>query len=64
MSGIHHRRGAPPRGEALRNALRWLSDCGRHDSAAIEEACRRFDLGPLDAEFLAAEARRASQAPS
>jgi hypothetical protein len=64
MSEIHHRRGAPPRGAALTSALRWLSDRGRHDAAAVEEACRRFDLSPLDAEFLAAEARRVRQAPS
>jgi hypothetical protein len=42
----------------LRSALRWLADIGRHDAATIEEACRRFDLSPLDEEFLLAEARR------
>jgi Mor family transcriptional regulator len=41
-----------PRGESLRRALRWLSDQGRHDGAAIEEAARRFDLSPSDEEFL------------
>jgi hypothetical protein len=41
-----------PKGEALRRALRWLSDEGRHDAAAIEEAARRFDLSPSDEEFL------------
>lgn len=51
-------RGRPPAGEGLRSALRWLSAEQRHDAAAIEEACRRFDLSPLDAEFLLAEARR------
>jgi hypothetical protein len=51
-------RGAPPPGQGLRNAVRWLSASGRHDAAAIEEACRRFDLSPLDEEFLLAEARR------
>jgi hypothetical protein len=53
-----HPPGKPPVGDGLRNALRWLSAEGRHDPAAIEEACRRFDLSPLDEEFLLAEARR------
>lgn len=52
------KRGAPPAGQGLREALRWLSASGRHDAAAIEEACRRFDLSPLDEEFLLAEGRR------
>lgn len=51
------------RGEALRKALRWLSDTGRHDAAAVEEACRRFDLSPLDEEFLLREARRVAPVP-
>jgi hypothetical protein len=51
-------RGSKPAGQALRDALRWLSAEGRHDAAAVEEACRRFDLSPLDEEFLLAEARR------
>jgi len=49
--------GRDTRGEALRKALRRLSDTGRHDAAAIEEACRQFDLSPLDEEFLLREAR-------
>ena len=53
-----HPPGRPPVGDGLRSALRWLSAEGRHDAAAIEEACRRFDLSPLDEEFLLAEARR------
>jgi hypothetical protein len=52
------KRGGPPAGQGLRDALRWLSAQGRHDFAAIEEACRRYDLSPLDEEFLLAEARR------
>ncbi|NHA13427.1 hypothetical protein [Thioalkalivibrio sp. XN279] len=51
-------RGSKPAGQGLRDALRWLSAEGRHDAAAVEEACRRFDLSPLDEEFLLAEARR------
>jgi hypothetical protein len=53
-----HPPGRPPKGDSLRNALRWLSAEGRHDAAAIEEACRRYDLSPLDEEFLLAEAHR------
>lgn len=41
-----------PKGEGLRQALRWLSDEGRHDVAAIDEASRRFDLSPLEEDFL------------
>lgn len=41
-----------PRGEGLRRALRWLSDQGRHDAAAIEEAAQRFDLTPLEEDFI------------
>lgn len=58
MSPGTGKRGAPPAGHGLRDALRWLSESGRHDLAAVEEACRRFDLSPLDEEFLLAEARR------
>lgn len=58
MSSGIRKRGTPPAGQALRDALRWLSTEGRHDAVAIEEACRRFDLSPLDEEFLLAEARR------
>lgn len=63
MSSGIGRRGAPPAGQALRGALRWLSETGRHDAAAVEEACRRFDLSPLDEEFLLAEARRIGATP-
>jgi len=52
------KRASKPAGQALRDALRWLSSVGRHDAEAVEEACRRFDLSPLDEEFLLAEARR------
>jgi hypothetical protein len=58
MSTGNGKRGRPPAGQGLRDALRWLSAQGRHDFAAIEEACRRHDLSPLDEEFLLAEARR------
>jgi hypothetical protein len=58
MSSGIGKRGVPPAGQGLRDALRWLSEIGRHDPSSIEEACRRFDLSPLDEEFLLAEARR------
>lgn len=41
-----------PHGEALRRAIRWLSDERRHDAQAIDEAARRFDLTPAEEEFL------------
>ena len=41
-----------PHGSDLLAALRWLSDQHRHDAHAIEEASLRFDLSPLDEEFL------------
>jgi hypothetical protein len=41
-----------PHGEDLRRAVRWLSEHHLHDIAAIEEASLRFDLSPLDEEFL------------
>ncbi len=59
MSGKEHGGpGVTPRGYALRQALRWMSDEGRHDPAAVEEACRRFDLSPVEEEFLLTEIRR------
>lgn len=47
-----------PARQGLRQALSWLSEIGRHDAAAVEEACRRFDLSPLDEDFLLREATR------
>ncbi|MFM5269581.1 hypothetical protein ACEUAK_04405 [Aeromonas veronii] len=41
-----------PHGEDLRRAVRWLSEHHQYDISAIEEACLRFDLSPLDEEFL------------
>ena len=41
-----------PKGEALRQAVRWVSDAHRYDLATIEEACRRYDLSPNEEEFL------------
>lgn len=47
-----------PEGEALRRALRWLDDRARADpgldrARAISEAAARFDLNPLEEDFLA-----------
>ncbi len=41
-----------PRGESLRRALRWLAGQQARDAAAIETAARRFDLTPLEEQFL------------
>ncbi|MCC4265565.1 hypothetical protein LL240_14055 [Oceanimonas baumannii] len=38
--------------EALRKALRWLTEQPSINSSAITEAGRRFDLSPLDERFL------------
>jgi len=51
-----------PARQRLRQALSWLSDIGRHDAQAVEEACRRFDLSPLDEDFLLREATRIRRA--
>lgn len=46
-----------PRGEALRGAMRWMSERRREDpriprTRLIDEAALRFDLGPADVEYL------------
>jgi hypothetical protein len=41
-----------PEGESLRQAVRWLAEQEVRDEAAITEAARRFDLSPLDEDFL------------
>jgi hypothetical protein len=46
-----------PEGESLRKAVRWISDMrkDRPDAdikALVAEAGFRFDLGPMDQEFL------------
>lgn len=51
------RSGIIPEGEDLRRALAWLSERRREDPAAaraklIDEAALRFDLSPVDVEFL------------
>lgn len=41
-----------PEHEGLRRAVSWLLEQSRRDASTIEEASRRFDLSPLDEEFL------------
>ena len=46
-----------PHGEALRRAMRWLDERAREDAQAdklklVSEAAARFDLSPLEEEFL------------
>jgi hypothetical protein len=52
------RGGIVPAGDALKNALRWLSEQRLVDPRAprmklIDEAALRFDLAPNEVEFLA-----------
>ena len=46
-----------PTGEDLRKAVKWVSDQRKYNpgqelKAVIQEACVKFDLSPLDADFL------------
>ncbi len=46
-----------PHGESLRRALRWLDEAVKERPAAprgklVDEAAVRFDLSPLEVEFL------------
>ena len=46
-----------PPSEDLRKAVKWISEerkynPGQKNSALIEEACLKFDLSPMDAEYL------------
>ncbi len=41
-----------PEGEFLRRAVAWLAEQPERDAAVIEEASRRFNLSPLDEQFL------------
>ena len=46
-----------PEGDAIRNAVKWISemlkdDCPKPISALIQQACLKFDLNPLEANFL------------
>lgn len=41
-----------PEHEGLRRAVQWLVEQPARDAQTIEEAARRFDLSPVDEEFL------------
>ena len=46
-----------PEGESIRKAIQWISEEEKSDPSKsrvklIEEACIRFNLTPIDAEFL------------
>ena len=41
-----------PEHEGLRRAVQWLATQTCWDAKTIEEASRRFDLSPVDEEFL------------
>jgi hypothetical protein len=47
-----------PSAEPLRRAVAWLLDQGDWSPQRIQEACQRFDISPVDEEFLLAECRR------
>jgi hypothetical protein len=46
-----------PQGEAIRKAIKWLSQMrtdepGSDPRKLVEQACLKFNLSPLDAEYL------------
>ena len=47
-----------PKGEALRHAVAWLIEQGPWTPELVDAACQRFDLSPIDEEFLLQESRR------
>lgn len=47
-----------PQGDSIRNAVKWVSEEQQYNPekkrrALIDEACVKFNLSPMDAEFLA-----------
>ncbi|MBW2246664.1 MAG: hypothetical protein JRF62_05595 [Deltaproteobacteria bacterium] len=47
-----------PKGEDLRKAVKWVSQEHKYNKekklkALIDEACLKFNLSPMDADFLA-----------
>jgi len=44
--------GLLPKGENFRRAIAWLLKQPKRDAKTVEEACQRFDISPLDEEFL------------
>lgn len=47
--------GVTPHGEALRRAIRWLAEQPVRDTRTLEKAGQRFDLTPLEEDFLRRE---------
>jgi hypothetical protein len=41
-----------PEGENLRRAIQWISEQPQHTVKVLEEASVKFDLTPLEEEFL------------
>jgi hypothetical protein len=46
-----------PEGESIRKAVKWVDESrqsapGKNMAGLIHEACVKFDLSPLEAEFL------------
>jgi hypothetical protein len=46
-----------PKGEDLRKAVKWVSEERKYNKekelkALIEEVCMKFNLSPMDADFL------------
>jgi hypothetical protein len=46
-----------PQGEDLRKAVKWVSEERKYHSekdlrAIVQEACMKFDLSPIDGDFL------------
>lgn len=57
--------GIPPRGEALRNAARWIAARREEEPQApliqlIDEAARRYDLSPSQEQLLLSDLLPAS----
>ena len=44
--------GIEPKGEHMRLAVCWLSENAPITKDTLEEACKRFDLSPLEEAFL------------
>jgi hypothetical protein len=47
-----------PKGAALRRAIAWLGVQGVWSLDFVEQACQRFDLSPVEQEFLIRELRQ------
>ena len=50
-----------PKGQALRRAVAWLAEQGAWTPDLIDQASQRFDLSPVEEEFLLQESRRFNQ---